>query len=164
MRLYSDQITSESSHEHRVSAHTHKRRSVTALVTVCFCPIFGLKLGISRGPSRAITGLMRCGKRHYYSITSSTMASSAGDNSRPSALAAVRLIISSYLVGCWNGRSRRVSSHARCDRRSRPRGGTPLCNQPRHVIALHDERRGVQSLNVGLLPSADGDRYLTLVL
>src|SRR5262249_32170501 len=40
-----------------------------------------------------------------HSITSSASASSAGDNSRPSALAAVRLIISSYLVGCWNGRS-----------------------------------------------------------
>src|SRR6516225_9741202 len=41
----------------------------------------------------------------HHSITSSASASSAGDNSRPSALAAVRLIISSYLVGCWNGRS-----------------------------------------------------------
>src|SRR5262249_11175864 len=40
-----------------------------------------------------------------HSITSSASASSAGDNSRPSALAVVRLRMSSYLVGCWNGRS-----------------------------------------------------------
>src|SRR6516225_1403913 len=48
----------------------------------------------------------QCNERApLHSITSSAMASSAGDNSRPSALAAVRLIMSSYLVGCWNGRS-----------------------------------------------------------
>src|SRR6516162_8835511 len=48
-----------------------------------------------------LAALYRCN----HSITSSASASSAGDNSRPSALAAVRLSMSSYLVGCWNGRS-----------------------------------------------------------
>src|SRR5262245_3050342 len=40
-----------------------------------------------------------------YSITSSARASSVGGTSRPSALAVLRLITSSYLVGACTGRS-----------------------------------------------------------
>jgi hypothetical protein len=39
-----------------------------------------------------------------YSITSSAVASSDEGTVRPSALAALRLITSSNLVGCWIGR------------------------------------------------------------
>src|SRR5712691_348244 len=49
-------------------------------------------------------------EQHYelaplHSITSSARASSNGGNSIPSALAVLRLRISSYLVGCSTGRS-----------------------------------------------------------
>ena len=47
----------------------------------------------------------RRSKRHLYSITSSARESSVGGTSRPSALAVLRLITSSYLVGTWTGRS-----------------------------------------------------------
>src|SRR5262249_42454799 len=40
-----------------------------------------------------------------HSITSSASASSVGDSSRPSTLAAFRLTMNWYLVGCWNGKS-----------------------------------------------------------
>src|SRR6059058_2490929 len=40
-----------------------------------------------------------------YSITSSARASNVGGTIKPSALAALRLIVSSYLVGCWIGSS-----------------------------------------------------------
>ena len=43
--------------------------------------------------------------RQRYSITSSARASSAGGTVRPSALAVLRLITSSNLVGCSTGRS-----------------------------------------------------------
>src|SRR5262249_52687885 len=42
---------------------------------------------------------------HHHSITSSARASSVGGTSRPSALAVLRLITSSYLVGACTGRS-----------------------------------------------------------
>ena len=41
----------------------------------------------------------------FHSITSSARARSVGGTSSPSALAALRLITSSYLVGAWTGRS-----------------------------------------------------------
>jgi len=44
-------------------------------------------------------------KQRSYSITSSAMASSPDDTSRPSALAVLRLIISWYFVGFCTGRS-----------------------------------------------------------
>src|SRR6516165_8898880 len=40
-----------------------------------------------------------------HSITSSARASSVGGTSRPSALAVLRLIASSYLVAAWTGKS-----------------------------------------------------------
>src|SRR6516225_6979650 len=43
--------------------------------------------------------------RRPYSITASAMAGSVGGTVRPSALAVVRLMTRSNLVGCWTGRS-----------------------------------------------------------
>src|SRR5262249_30169205 len=40
-----------------------------------------------------------------HSITSSARASNVGGTIKPSALAVLRLIVSSYLVGCWTGSS-----------------------------------------------------------
>jgi hypothetical protein len=57
----------------------------------------------------AITGLMHRSKDDVhglaYSITSSAVASSVGGTSRPRALAVLRLMTSSNLVGSWTGRS-----------------------------------------------------------
>src|SRR5262249_7496110 len=41
----------------------------------------------------------------FHSITSPARASSVGGTSRPSALAVLRLMTRSNLVGCWTGRS-----------------------------------------------------------
>src|SRR5664280_1935724 len=45
--------------------------------------------------------------RNYltHSITSSARVSSCGGTVRPSALAVLRLMTKSYLIGCWTGRS-----------------------------------------------------------
>ena len=48
---------------------------------------------------------MQCNNSDCYSITSSARASSVGGTSRPSALAVLTLITSSYLVGACTGRS-----------------------------------------------------------
>jgi hypothetical protein len=56
-------------------------------------------------PLCANTGLMHCSKRHLYSITSSARESRVGGTVRPSALAVLRLMTSSNLVGCSTGRS-----------------------------------------------------------
>jgi ABC transporter substrate binding protein len=52
-----------------------------------------------------ITGLMHRSKECPYSITALAVASSVGGTVRPSALAVLRLMTSSYLVGAWTGRS-----------------------------------------------------------
>src|SRR6516165_3075362 len=49
--------------------------------------------------------ILHCGKERRYSITSSAVASSDCGITRPSDFADLRLILSSYFVGCWNGRS-----------------------------------------------------------
>jgi hypothetical protein len=56
-------------------------------------------------PLSAISGLMHCSKKLLYSITSSARASSDGGTVRPSALAVLRLMTNSNLVGCWTGKS-----------------------------------------------------------
>src|SRR4051794_33357417 len=62
---------------------------------------------------------------HLYSITSSARASSIGGTSRPSALAVIRLMTRSNLVGCSTGVSlglapRRILSTKSAERRNRP--------------------------------------------
>jgi hypothetical protein len=53
-----------------------------------------------------IPDLSRCSKlSKLYSITSSARANSVGGTSRPSALAVLRLMASSYLVGACTGKS-----------------------------------------------------------
>ncbi len=54
---------------------------------------------------RATNGPMHCSNNRDYSITSSARASSVGGIAKPIALAVVRLITSSNLVGCSIGRS-----------------------------------------------------------
>src|SRR5437879_3383784 len=60
---------------------------------------------IAGGPFRANKRLVHRSEEHRYSITSSAIASTPGGMFRPSALAALRLITSSNLVGCTTGRS-----------------------------------------------------------
>ncbi len=48
---------------------------------------------------------MQCSKQHFYSITSSAVASSDCGMVRPSAVAVLRLMTSSNLVGNCTGRS-----------------------------------------------------------
>jgi hypothetical protein len=52
-----------------------------------------------------LSAVSRCSKQKRYSITSSALASSVCGTSRPSALAVLRLITRSYLVGACTGRS-----------------------------------------------------------
>src|SRR5262249_17416081 len=66
-------------------------------------PVGLLRLRRERPRSRAAEERdERAPGRH--SITSSARASSIGGTPMPSALAVLRLITSSYLVGCWTGR------------------------------------------------------------
>jgi hypothetical protein len=72
----------------------------------------------------ATSGLMQRSKRRCYSITSSARASSIGGTSRPSALAVLRLMTRSNLVGCSTGISpgfapRRILSTKSAARRYR---------------------------------------------
>jgi len=60
--------------------------------------------GIER-PFRATTGCEQSQQTRSYSITSSARAMSVGGTVRPSALAVLRLMISSARVTCWTGRS-----------------------------------------------------------
>src|SRR5262245_55296966 len=60
----------------------------------------------SNPPLRARSGHEQMQQKQCaYSITSSARASRVGGISRPSALAVLRLMTSSYLVGAWTGRS-----------------------------------------------------------
>src|SRR5579864_121323 len=62
-------------------------------------------LGHSRPSSRAPANFAKPRRgSHFYSITSSARASSVGGTVRPSAFAALRLIVSSNLVGCTTGK------------------------------------------------------------
>jgi len=64
------------------------------------------KIGKVDGATRcAHSGLMPCSKPHSYSITLSARASNSGEMLRPSALAALRLMTRSNLVGCSIGSS-----------------------------------------------------------
>jgi hypothetical protein len=58
-------------------------------------------------PFRANFGLVHRSKTAPYSMTSSARASSVGGTSSPSALAVLRLMTASYLVGACTGRSAR---------------------------------------------------------
>src|SRR6516164_11270905 len=53
--------------------------------------------------------ILRCGRDRPYSSTSSARARTDGGTARPSALAVLRLITSSYLVGACTGKSAGLS-------------------------------------------------------
>jgi hypothetical protein len=75
---------------------------------VCTCPIYA-DSDLSRHRSEltrcANNGLMHRSKMYLYSITSSAATSKVCGITRPSALAVLRLITNSNLVGCKTGRS-----------------------------------------------------------
>ena len=75
------------------------------LIHVCFTPENGHQAGRLRCPLCATSCHMHRSKQCRYSITSSARASSVGGTVRPSALAVLRLIASSYLVGACTGKS-----------------------------------------------------------
>src|SRR5262249_38830825 len=60
---------------------------------------------ISASPLSARKRHMHRSKQHLHSITSSARVSNVGGTSRPSALAVLRLITNSNLVGCITGKS-----------------------------------------------------------
>src|SRR5882757_10065287 len=72
---------------------------------------YGLKPDIAPCPKRAMNGLMRRSKRHLYSITLSARPSSEGGTARPSALAVLRLTISSDFVGACTDLGLPYESH-----------------------------------------------------
>jgi hypothetical protein len=91
-------------HQHNASARTSQ--GLAALRD--FNPAY-----VGSGSGRAKTGreqLQQTNVRHCcYSITSSARASKVGGNSSPSALAVLRLITNSYLVGACTGKSAGLS-------------------------------------------------------
>jgi hypothetical protein len=67
---------------------------------VRFAPDSGAKGDIAAGPRSAISGCEPSQQQHRYSITSLAVTSSVGGTSRRSALAVLRLMTMSNLVGC----------------------------------------------------------------
>jgi hypothetical protein len=74
-------------------------------IAVRFTPVSGIDSRSQGLPSRAMSGPSAPQQKPRYSIVSSAVASSVAGTSRPSAFAVLRLITSSYLVGCWTGSS-----------------------------------------------------------
>ena len=72
---------------------------------VRFTPKSGHWFRLSGCPLCAKSGREQLQQMAFYSITSSARASNEWGTSRPSALAVLRLITSSYLVGACTGRS-----------------------------------------------------------
>ena len=68
------------------------------------------RANIDGRPRSAIFGLVRRNIRRVYSITSSARASNGSGISRPSALAVLRLMTSSNLVGCSTGKVGRLGA------------------------------------------------------
>src|SRR5262249_9504494 len=81
-----------------IRARTHKS-ALAGLSNVRFAPKATEVLRCREASLCATTGLMHRSRQHSYSITSLAMASRVGGTSRPSALAVLRLMARSYLVG-----------------------------------------------------------------
>src|SRR5262245_1774222 len=60
----------------------------------------GRRADIGSRPKSANNGREQVQQQRSYSLTSSALASSVGGTTRPSAFAVLRLMTSSYLVGC----------------------------------------------------------------
>jgi hypothetical protein len=73
------------------------------LLKVCFPPHRDRIADAVLCRLRAISGLMHCSKSHPYSMTSSARNRRASGIVRPIALAVLRLMTSSNLVGCSTG-------------------------------------------------------------
>src|SRR5262249_47897829 len=94
----------------RQSARAHVRFGSKADIDdhsddVCFTPESGHRLSALGCPLCAKSRLMRCNKERRYSITSSAAVNNLSEMVSPSALAVLRLMISSYFVGTCTGRS-----------------------------------------------------------
>jgi hypothetical protein len=76
-----------------------------SLIDVRFTPKSGHRSARWQCPLCANSGLMHCSKERRYSITSSAVASNLSGMLSPSALAVLRLMISSNFVGTCTGRS-----------------------------------------------------------
>ena len=72
---------------------------------ICFCEIFGIVRFSTFATISATSKLMHRSKRRPPSITSSARARRIGGTARPSALAILTLITSSYFVAACTGRS-----------------------------------------------------------
>jgi hypothetical protein len=82
----------------------YRRPSRSDFVTTVLLRLFAPTLASMYVRGRAPEQRDECAVRPH-SITSSARASRVGGTSRPSALAVLRLMISSYLVGACTGRS-----------------------------------------------------------
>src|ERR1700680_4674343 len=91
-----------------IGGETHDRLTVLARANVGRRQPPDLVLHRHRVASYSLNALKRkgdiYGRASSYSITSSARASNVGGTIRPSALAVLRLIVISNLVGCWTGR------------------------------------------------------------
>jgi hypothetical protein len=93
-------LKSTRTHAHEIEASLPPRRRCVSCTSET-----GHADGRPARQVRATTRLSRCGKRHCYSMTSSARVSKAIDTLRPSALAVLRLMTNSNLVGACTGRS-----------------------------------------------------------
>src|SRR5258708_6072486 len=84
-------------------ACTHKSRTLTDLAMSALPSEADIRASLQ--PVCFVPEADSCSATRRYSITSSARASNEGGTVRPSALAVLRLITSSYLVGCSTGRS-----------------------------------------------------------
>jgi len=90
-------------------------RPVDTPAAVAPCPLRSESGQIARVSLRLLcanSDLAQCSKKHRYSITSSALASKVGGTSRPSVLAVLRLITSSYLVGACSQRTDTITPRA----------------------------------------------------
>jgi hypothetical protein len=86
------------------SRNTHSTYSIDS-ATMCAPPEEFLKRGVKPALIRDVRLTLERRICAIYSMTSSARESSEGGTANPSALAALRLMTSSNLVGCWTGRS-----------------------------------------------------------
>jgi hypothetical protein len=107
-----DQLTSRCPYEEIDCCDAHSTSAVGQFLPksdVCVMsvqlPNNGLKLDVAALRIWANSGLMHCSKERRYSIISSAAVNNLSGMVSPSALAVLRLMISSYFVGTCTGRS-----------------------------------------------------------
>jgi hypothetical protein len=81
----------------------YPQSAVCSPLEVRSASISGIHLRTRALPGRAISRHMQCSKKHPYSTSSLARSRNLSGIARPSALAVVRLIMRSNLVGCSTG-------------------------------------------------------------